>query len=177
MEKDGRRTMCPHRPPSIVPSRAARERYSRAVPTRRNAPCPCRRRRRRRRARALVAAEDTVCRVLRAGGVALLEDIRTGRSLPAPSGIVRDHASFSCRLVEYRGCFVPAAADVIEDPENPSRLKSQAKSAEIAAGFLRELGIELLSPRKGIAFGDALKRYGAVPIEAYEEDDETPPVP
>ena len=122
--------------------------------------------------RALVEAEDAVCRVVRKGGTVLVEDLRTGMTLPASEGTADRLSGFSCRLVAHRGHHVPLAIFPIDEADILGYVLAQEEAAGLAAQALALDRIELRSRWKGVALGTEILEMGSDDDEEDDEEDD-----
>jgi hypothetical protein len=120
--------------------------------------------------RALVEAEDALCRVERAGGRVLVEDVRSGTKLPAPDGFRAEGPGMVCRLVRHRGRHVTLDAGLVDDPDDPWYLEDFERAMDAAASLSREIGLRLRSRTKGAAIGFELLDAA----EAMDDEDDAP---
>ncbi len=117
--------------------------------------------------RALIAAEDTLCRVEGRGDASLVVDVLSGRALPGPAGVSYPDRPFWCRLVTFRGLHVPLVVDPEE--EDPSEaIEAAEQGAAVASEFLAEEGIRLATRAKGRLLGFLLATVAA----RLEEEEE-----
>lgn len=122
--------------------------------------------------RALVEAEDALCRVERAGGKALIADLRSGAKLPAPDAFRPEGPGMICRLVRHRGTFVPLDAELVDDPEDPWYLEDFEAALDAGEALAGRLGLRLRSRGKAAAMG-----FELLDLPEGREEEEPAPVP
>lgn len=106
--------------------------------------------------RALVAAEDALCRVEKAGGRVFIEDLGTGTRLPAAEAFRQGAPGLTARLVRYRGRHVPLDPELVDEPDDPWYADDLGDRFDHAEDLLTRFGLRLRSRMKGGGIGGEL---------------------
>lgn len=123
--------------------------------------------------RALIAAKDTVARVVRKGSERLVENVDSGKALPVARAVKLPPGCFFCRLVAFRGFHVPLSIMVPRGRTSPEEMLAELRwVVATSAGPMRAAGIRLASAAKAYGLGALVLRRA---IDSIEE--ELGPVP